>query len=76
MDEAYKHFHETIVKTDYPLNRFQNIRGLADDTYTAHPTMHLMVWLDVAEEPVILNVHGNEASSSGLNHLSTKSGID
>lgn len=61
MDEAYKHFYETVVKTDYPLNRFQNIRGLADDTYTAHPTinndtLHLMGWLDVAAEPVIVSV--------------------
>ena len=38
---------------NYPLNRFQNIRALADDSYTAHPTinndtLHLMGWLDVA----------------------------
>ncbi len=61
MDEAYKQFYETTVKADYPLNRFQNIRVLADDSYTAHPTinndtLHLMGWLDVAAEPVILSV--------------------
>lgn len=61
MDEAYKQFYETVVKVDYPLNRFQNIRGLADDTYTSHPTinndtLHLMGWLDVAAEPVIVSV--------------------
>lgn len=61
IDEAYKFFYETAVKTDTPLNRFQNIRHLADDTYTAHPTinndtLHLMGWLDVAAEPVIISV--------------------
>jgi hypothetical protein len=61
MDEAYQFFYETAVKPDYPLNRFQNIRNLADDTYTAHPTinndtLHLMGWLDVAQEPVIVSV--------------------
>lgn len=61
IDEAYKFFYETAVKTDTALNRFQNIRHLADDTYTAHPsinndTLHLMGWLDVAAEPVIVSV--------------------
>ncbi len=61
MDEAYKFFYHTAVKTDYPLNRFQNIRKLADDTYTAHPsinndTLHLMGWLDISAEPVIVSV--------------------
>ncbi|TNV19722.1 DUF1254 domain-containing protein [Buttiauxella sp. B2] len=61
MDEAYKFFYETAVKTNTPMNRFQNIRHLADDTYTAHPTinndtLHLMGWLDVAAEPVIVSV--------------------
>jgi hypothetical protein len=61
IDEAYKFFYETAVKTDTPLNRFQNIRHLADDTYSAHPTinndtLHLMGWLDVAAEPVIISV--------------------
>ncbi|MEF1302535.1 DUF1254 domain-containing protein, partial [Vibrio owensii] len=61
IDEAYKFFYHTAVENDYPLNRFQNIRGLADDTYTAHPTinndtLHLMGWLDVAAEPVIVSV--------------------
>ncbi len=61
IDEAYKFFYHTAVENDYPLNRFQNIRGIADDTYTAHPTinndtLHLMGWLDVAAEPVIVSV--------------------
>lgn len=61
IDEAYKFFYETAVKTDTPLNRFQNIRHLADDKYTAHPTinndtLHLMGWLDLAAEPVIVSV--------------------
>ncbi|QTD35888.1 DUF1254 domain-containing protein [Pseudomonas fluorescens] len=61
IDEAYKFFYETAVKTDTPLNRFQNIRHLADDKYTDHPTinndtLHLMGWLDVAAEPVIVSV--------------------
>lgn len=43
------------------MNRFQNIRHLADDTYTDHPTinndtLHLQGWLDVAAEPVIISV--------------------
>ena len=61
MDEAYKFFYNTAVKTDTPLNRFQNIRHLADDTYTDHPTinndtLHLQGWLDVSAEPVIVSV--------------------
>jgi hypothetical protein len=61
IDEADKHLHHTLVVPDYPANRFQIIRGLADDTYTAHPTinndtLHLMGWLDVAAEPVIVSV--------------------
>ncbi|MEI4930487.1 DUF1254 domain-containing protein [Aeromonas caviae] len=61
MDEAYKFFYETAVKTDTPLNRFQNICHLADDTYTDHPTinndtLHLQGWLDLSAEPVIISV--------------------
>lgn len=61
MDKAYQFFYDTAVKTDTPLNRFQNIRHLADDTYTDHPTinndtLHLQGWLDVAAEPVIVSV--------------------
>lgn len=61
IDEAYKFFYETAVKTHTPLNRFQNIRHLADDTYVDHPTinndtLHLQGWLDVAAEPVIISV--------------------
>lgn len=61
IDEAYKHLHHTLVEPDYPANRFQIIRHLADDKYTAHvsinnDTLHLMGWLDVAAEPVIVSV--------------------
>lgn len=61
IDEAYKFFYETAVETDTPLNRFQNIRHIADDSYTAHvtinnDTLHLMGWLDVAAEPVVVSV--------------------
>lgn len=61
IDEAYKYFYKTTVETNTPLNRFQNIRQLADDTYTAHPTinndtLHLMGWLDVGAEPVIVSI--------------------
>jgi hypothetical protein len=61
IDKAYVHLYETLVKPDYPANRFQAIRHLADDKYTAHPTinndtLHLMGWLDVAAEPVIVSV--------------------
>jgi hypothetical protein len=49
------------VEPDCPANRFQIIRHLADDKYTAHvsinnDTLHLMGWLDVAAEPVIVSV--------------------
>ena len=36
IDEAYKHLYKTLVEPDYPANRFQIIRHLADDKYTAH----------------------------------------
>lgn len=61
IDEAYKHLHKTLVEPNYPANRFQIIRHLADHKYTAHvsinnDTLHLMGWLDVAAEPVIVSV--------------------
>ena len=61
IDEAYKHLYKTLVEPDCPANRFQIIRHLADDKYTAHvsinnDTLHLMGWLDVAAEPVIVSV--------------------
>ena len=50
MEEAYKFFYGTAIKTGTPRNRFQNIRHLADDT--EHPginndTLHLQGWLDL-----------------------------
>lgn len=61
IDKAYTFFYHTVVEDNYPLNRFQNLRTLADDSYTAHPTvnndtLHLMGWLDLAAEPVIVSV--------------------
>lgn len=48
-------------KPTTPLNRIQNIRHLANDTYIEHPTinnyaLHVMGWLDVAAEPMIVSV--------------------
>ena len=65
IDEAYKHLYKTLVESDYPTNRFQIIRHLADDKYTAHvsinnDTLHLMGWLDVAAEPVIVSVPNHD----------------
>ena len=39
IDRAYRHLYETMVEPGYPANRFQIIRHLADDKYTAHPTI-------------------------------------
>jgi hypothetical protein len=73
MDRAYQHLYETMVKPDYPANRFQIIRHLADDKYTAHPTinndtLHLMGWLDVAAEPVIVSVPDHDDGRYWLLH--------
>ena len=72
-DEAYKHLHATLVEPDYPANRFQIIRHLADDKYTAHvsinnDTLHLMGWLDVAAEPVIVSVPDHDDGRYWLLH--------
>lgn len=61
IDEAYKFLHETTIKPNVPLNEFQLLRDLADDTYTAHPTinndtLHLQGWFDVGAEPVVVTV--------------------
>ncbi|PMM97506.1 hypothetical protein BCT41_14805 [Vibrio splendidus] len=73
IDEAYKYFYKTVVEQDYPLNRFQNIRILADDTYTAHPTinndtLHLMGWMDLAAEPVIITIPDHDDNRYWLFH--------
>lgn len=73
IDEAYKYFYETVVKAEYPLNQFQNIRTLADDTYTAHPTinndtLHLMGWMDLAAEPVIITIPDHDEDRYWLFH--------
>ena len=61
IDEAYKFLYETTIGPGRPLNQFQRLRDLADDTYTAHPTinndtLHLQGWFDVAAEPVVVTV--------------------
>lgn len=61
MDAAYTFLYETTITPAQPLNTFQQLRELADDTYTAHPTinndtLHLMGWFDVAAEPVVVTV--------------------
>lgn len=61
MDQAYKFLYETTIGPGLPLNEVQMIRHLADDTYTAHPTinndtLHVMGWLDVAAEPMVVTV--------------------
>lgn len=61
IDEAYRFLYETTIEPGLPLNEFQRLRDLADDTYTAHPsinndTLHLQGWFDVAAEPVVVTV--------------------
>ncbi|MCL9774807.1 DUF1254 domain-containing protein [Vibrio methylphosphonaticus] len=73
IDEAYKYFYQTVVEKDYPLNQFQNIRVLADDTYTAHPsinndTLHIMGWMDLAAEPVIITIPDHDEDRYWLFH--------
>ena len=73
IDRAYQHLYETMAEPDYPANRFQIIRHLADDKYAAHPTinndtLHLMGWLDVAAEPVIVSVPDHDDGRYGLLH--------
>ncbi|MDK9736820.1 DUF1254 domain-containing protein [Vibrio sp. D404a] len=73
IDEAYKYFYQTVIKEEYPLNRFQNIRVLADDTYTAHPTinndtLHLMGWMDLGAEPVIITIPDHDEDRYWLFH--------
>ena len=73
IDEAYKFYYETVVKTEYPLNQFENIRQLADHTYTAHPsinndTLHIMGWMDLAAEPVIITIPDHDQGRYWLFH--------
>lgn len=73
IDEAYKYFYETVVEANYPLNQFQNLRVLADDTYTAHPTinndtLHIMGWMDLAAEPVIISIPDHDDGRYWLFH--------
>ncbi|GEA61930.1 DUF1254 domain-containing protein [Vibrio comitans] len=73
IDEAYKYFYHTAIEADYPLNRFENIRILADHTYTAHPTinndtLHVMGWMDLAAEPVIITIPKQDEGRYWLLH--------
>jgi hypothetical protein len=73
MDEAYKFLHETTLVPGLALNAFQQFRELADDTYTAHPTinndtLHLMGWFDVAAEPVVVSVPDFDAGRYWILH--------
>ena len=61
IDEAYRFLWETTIQPGLRLNEFQKLRDLADDTYTAHPTinndtLHLQGWFDVAAEPVVVTI--------------------
>ncbi|WP_262774138.1 DUF1254 domain-containing protein [Brevibacterium permense] len=61
IDKAYSFLYETTIEPGRPFNEFQKLRDLADDTYTAHPTinndtLHLQGWFDVAAEPVVVTV--------------------
>ncbi|WP_207905656.1 DUF1254 domain-containing protein [Nocardia alba] len=61
IDEAYKFLYETTIEPGIALNEFQLLRDLADDSYTAHPTinndtLHLQGWFDVGAEPVVVTI--------------------
>ncbi|GAA1440572.1 DUF1254 domain-containing protein [Leifsonia poae] len=61
MDKAHGFLYETTIEPGVLLNEFQKLRDLADDTYTAHPTinndtLHLQGWFDVAAKPVVVTV--------------------
>src|SRR5688500_16366373 len=73
IDEAYKFMYETTVRPGLRLNEFQKLRDLADDTYTAHPTinndtLHLQGWLDVAAEPVVVTVPDSDEGRYWILH--------
>jgi hypothetical protein len=73
IDEAYKFLYETTILPGRALNEFQRLRDLADDTYTAHPTinndtLHLQGWFDVAVEPVVVTVPDFDAGRYWILH--------
>ncbi|WP_445170670.1 DUF1254 domain-containing protein [Mycolicibacterium sp. Dal123E01] len=73
IDEAYKFLYETTIEPGIELNRFQLLRDLADDTYTAHPTinndtLHLQGWFDVGAEPVVVTVPDFDAGRYWILH--------
>ncbi|WP_218070284.1 hypothetical protein [Aeromonas caviae] len=70
MEEAYKFFYGTAIKTGPPRNRFQNIRHLADDT--EHPginnDMHLQGRPALSVEPVIVSMPGMDNGRCWILH--------
>lgn len=73
IDEAYKFLYETTIKPGNRLNDFQLMRQLADDTYTAHPTinndtLHLQGWFDVGAEPVVVTIPDHDEGRYWILH--------
>ena len=73
IDEAYKFLYETTIEPGRPLNEFQLQRDLADDTYTAHPTinndtLHLQGWFDVGAEPVVVTIPDHDEGRYWILH--------
>ena len=73
IDKAYTFLYETTVAPGRPLNVFQLLRDLADDTYTDHPTinndtLHLQGWFDVGVEPVVVTIPDHDAGRYWILH--------
>ncbi|CAL8974531.1 hypothetical protein PROP_01449 [Propionicimonas sp. T2.31MG-18] len=73
IDEAYKFLYETTIQPGRPINEFQLLTDLADDTYTAHPTinndtLHLQGWFDVASEPVVVTIPDHDEGRYWILH--------
>ncbi len=71
MEEAYKFFYGTAIKTAPPRNRFQNIRHLADDTETRASTTICTCkagWLALSVEPVIVSMPGMDKGRCWILH--------
>lgn len=73
IDKAYTFLHETTIEPGHRLNEFQLLRDLADDTYTAHPTinndtLHLQGWFDVGAEPVVVTIPDHDQGRYWILH--------
>lgn len=73
IDEAYKYLYETTLSHGVALNEFQHLTSLADDTYTEHPTinndtLHVMGWLDVGAQPVVVTIPDADAGRYWILH--------